>query len=91
MEAVRRDADPDWSASRPAASALAEATVRVLRSATLLGIAAREAEARLGAAGADLTDMGDSRVKWFTVASAAIVGALREFRAERTAGDGGRV
>lgn len=42
------------------------------------------------ASGADLTDMGDSRVKWFTVASAAIVGALREFEVEGSAVQGGR-
>ena len=65
------------------------ATVRVLRSATILGIAAREAEDLLVAAGADLTDMGDPRVAWFTVASAAIVAALRDFAAERLAGNPG--
>ena len=90
MEAVRREADPDWSEVQPAASGLAVATVRVVRSATLLGIAAREAEQRLVDAGADLTQMGDPRVKWFTVASAAIVGALQEFRAERMAVRGER-
>ena len=83
MEEVRRDPDPDWKAVRPSASALAEATVRVLRSATLLGIAAKDAQDRLAAAGADFNHMGDPRVKWFTVASAAIVGALRDFKAER--------
>ncbi|NBX45752.1 MAG: hypothetical protein EBQ56_03860 [Proteobacteria bacterium] len=90
METVRRNADPDWAAVRPEASGHADATVRVLRSAMFLGIAAREAEQRLVDAGADLTHMGDPRVKWFTVASAAIVGALQEFRAERTAVRGGR-
>ena len=87
LATVRRDADPDWEAVRPEASALADATVRVLRSATLLGIAAREAEELLVAAGAKLTDMGDPRVAWFTVASAAIVAALRDFAAERLAGN----
>ena len=87
IETVRRNADPDWAAVRPEASGLADATVRVLRSTTLLGIAAREAEDLLVAVGADLTDMGDPRVTWFTVASAAIVAALRDFEAERSAGD----
>ena len=87
LATVRRDADPDWEAVRPEASALADATVRVLRSATLLGIAAMEAEELLVAAGAKLTDMGDPRVAWFTVASAAIVAALRDFAAERLAGN----
>lgn len=87
LATVRRDADPEWEAVRPEASALADATVRVLRSTTLLGIAAREAEDLLVAVGADLTDMGDPRVTWFTVASAAIVAALRDFEAERSAGD----
>ena len=87
LATVRRDADPVWAAVRPEASALADATVRVLRSATLLGIAAREAEELLVAAGAKLTDMGDPRVAWFTVASAAIVAALRDFAAERLAGN----
>ena len=87
LATVRRDADPVWAAVRPEASALADATVRVLRSATLLGIAAREAEDLLVAAGAKLTDMGDPRVAWFTVASAAIVAALRDFAAERLAGN----
>ena len=90
LAAVRRNADPDWAAVRPEASALADATVRVLRSATLLGIAAREAEDLLVAAGADRTDMGDPRVAWFTVASAAVVAALRDFGAERSAGDSGQ-
>lgn len=90
LATVRRDPDPDWAAVRPVTSALADATVRVLRSATLLGIAAREAEDLLVAAGADLTDMGDPRVAWFTVASAAIVAALRDFAAERLAGDRGQ-
>ena len=87
LATVQRDADPDWEAVRPEASALADATVRVLRSATLLGIAAMEAEELLVAAGAKLTDMGDPRVAWFTVASAAIVAALRDFAAERLAGN----
>lgn len=87
LATVRRDADPVWAAVRPEASALADATVRVLRSATLLGIAAMEAEELLVAAGAKLTDMGDPRVAWFTVASAAIVAALRDFAAERLAGN----
>ena len=87
LATVQRDADPDWEAVRPEASALADATVRVLRSATLLGIAAREAEDLLVAAGAKLTDMGDPRIAWFTVASAAIVAALRDFAAERLAGN----
>ena len=86
LATVRRDADPDWAAVRLEASGLADATVRVLRSATLLGIAAREAEELLVAAGAKLTDMGDPRVAWFTVASAAIVAALLDFAAERLAG-----
>ncbi len=90
IETVRRNADPDWAAVRPEASGHADATVRVLQSTTLLGIAAREAEQRLVDAGADLTHMGDPRVKGFTVASAAIVGALQEFRAERAAVRGGR-
>ena len=87
LATVRRDADPDWAAVRPEASGLADATVRVLRSATFLGIAAREADELLVAAGAELTDMGDPRVTWFTVASAAIVAALRDFAAERLAGN----
>ena len=37
-------------------------------------------------AGAELKDMGDPRVTWFTVASAAIVAALLDFAAERLAG-----
>ena len=90
LETVRRDADPDWDAVRPVASGLADATVRVLRSATLLGVAAREAEELLVAAGAELTDMGDPRVTWFTVASAAIVAALRDFESERSAGERGQ-
>ncbi|MEN9614693.1 MAG: hypothetical protein RL022_115, partial [Chloroflexota bacterium] len=64
---------------------LAEATVRVLRLATLLGIAVREADELLVVAVADLTDMSDPRVTWFTVASAAIMLALGEFKAERIA------
>ena len=55
-----------------------------------LGIAVREADELLVSAGAELTDMGDPRVAWFTVASAAIVAALRDFAAERTAVRGGR-
>ena len=85
MNAVRREADADWSAVQQAASRLAEATVRVLRLATLLGIATREADELLVVAVADLTDMSDSRVTWFTVASAAIMLALGEFKAERIA------
>ena len=53
---------------------------------TASGVAAREAEDRLVAAGADLTHTGDPRVTWFTVASGAIVAALRDFEAERSAG-----
>ena len=90
LETVRRDPDPDWAAVRPEASALADATVRFLRSATLLGTAAREAQVLLVAGGADLTDMCDTRVAWFTVASASIVGALRELKEERSAGDSGQ-
>ena len=90
LETVRRDPDPDRAAVRPEASALADATVRVLRSATLLGAAAREAEELLVDSGAKLTDMGDPRVAWFTVASATIVGALRELKEERSAGDRGQ-
>ena len=82
LEATWRDTDPDWAAVRPEASGFADPTVRVLRSATILGIAAREVEDLLVAAGADLTDMGDPRVTWFTVASAAIVRVLRDFEAE---------
>ena len=89
LETVRRDPDPDWAVVRPVAFGFADATVRVLRSATLLGIAAREAEDLLVTAGADLTDMGDPRVAWFTVASAAIVAELRDFGAERSTGDRG--
>ena len=85
MEAVRREADADWSAVQPAASRLAGATVSVLRSATRLGIAAREADEPLVVAGAGLTDISDPRVTWFTVASAAIMWALGEFKAERIA------
>lgn len=36
LATVRRNADHDWEAVRPEASAIADATVRVLRSATLL-------------------------------------------------------
>ena len=68
MEAVRREADADWSAVQPAAPRLAGATVSVLRSATRLGIATREADEPLVVAGAGLTDMGDPRATWFTVA-----------------------
>ena len=83
LATVRRDADPDWAAVRLEASGLADATVRVVRSATFLGIAVREADELLVSAGAELKGMGDQRV---TVASAAIVAALRDFAAERLAG-----
>ena len=83
LATVRRDADPDWAAVRLEASGLADATIRVLRSATFLGIAVREADELLVSAGAELKGMGDQRV---TVASAAIVAALRDFAAERLAG-----
>ena len=86
LATVRRDADPDWAAVRLEASGLADATVRVLRSATFLGIAVREEDELLVSAGAELKDMGDPRVTWFTVASAAIVAALLDFAAERLAG-----
>ena len=89
LATVRRDADPDWAAVRLEASGLADATIRVLRSATFLGIAVREADELLVSAGAELKDMGDqrvTRVTWFTVASAAIVAALLDFAAERLAG-----
>ena len=86
LATVRRDADPDWAAVRLEASGLADATIRVLRSATFLGIAVREADELLVSAGAELKDMGDPRVTWFTVASAAIVAALLDFAAERLAG-----
>ena len=90
MEAVRRDADPDRAVVRPVAFGFADATVRVLRSATLLGIAASEAEQLVVAVGADMTAMGDPRVAWLMVASAAIVAALRDFGAERSTGDRGQ-
>jgi len=87
LATIRRDADPDWVAVRPEASGHADATVRVLRSAMFLGIAVREADELLVSAGAELKDMGDPRVTWFTVASAAIVAALRAFATERLAGN----
>ena len=90
LETVRRDPDPDWAAVRPEASALADETVWVLRSATLLGVAASEAEQLVVAVGADLTAMGDPRIAWLMVASEAIVAALREFGAERSTGDRGQ-
>ena len=86
LATVRRDADPDWAAVRLEASGLADATVRVVRSATFLGIAVREADELLVSAGAELKGMGDQRVTRVTVASAAIVAALRDFAAERLAG-----
>ena len=44
------------------------------------------AAVRLEASGAELKGMGDQRVTRVTVASAAIVAALRDFAAERLAG-----
>ena len=90
LETVRRDPDPDWAVVRPVAFGFADATVLVLRSATLLGSAASEAEQLVVAVGADLTAIGDPRVAWLMVASAAIVAALREFGAERSTGDRGQ-
>ena len=52
-----------------------------------LGITVREADELLVSAGAELKDMGDPRVTRFTVASAAIVAALRDFATERLAGN----